>query len=102
SPLSDQFVRWKLWAEWPHYVGPMIAENTEPVGLYHGVLYLWVKHSTWLHQLQFLKEQIQDSINSKLEKKLITGIRLTLDRREVPQAHSADEIRQQLQKLLPE
>ncbi|RZJ40298.1 MAG: DUF721 domain-containing protein, partial [Chryseobacterium sp.] len=69
SPLSEQFMRWKLWARWSEFVGPTVAENTEPVGFHRGTLFLWVRNSTWMQQLSFMREHIQDSINKKMGKK---------------------------------
>lgn len=66
SPLSEQFLRWKLWGRWKEYVGPTIAENSEPVGLVRGVLYIWVKHSVWMQQMVFFERPNQTSIESKI------------------------------------
>lgn len=85
SPLSDQFMRWKLWAQWADYVGPTVAQNAEPVGYQRGCLYLWVRNSTWMQQMIFMKDPIQEAINKKMGRKFVRAIRFTLDRREVPQ-----------------
>lgn len=101
SPLSEQFLRWKLWMKWKDVVGDSIAQNSEPVGLQHGVLYIWVKSSVWMQQMFFLKTQIKNSINQKFKKGYVRDIRFTLDRRAVPQDNSA-ELKNQIQKLMPE
>jgi len=103
SPLSEQFLRWKLWARWGEFVGPTIAQNTEPVGLNRGVLYLWVKSSSWMQQLTFMKDPIRDTLNKKLGQPLIKNIRFTLDRREVPvEAVAQDEFKNVISKIAPE
>jgi hypothetical protein len=84
SPLSEQFLRWKIWARWPDYVGVSLAKECEPVGYFRGTLYLWVRSSSSMHNLNFLKDQIQAEINKKLERTFVQKIRLTLDRKEVP------------------
>ncbi|MCX7977412.1 MAG: DUF721 domain-containing protein [Bdellovibrionaceae bacterium] len=84
NPFSEQFLRWKLWARWADYVGPTVAEATEPVSLRRGILYLWVPNSSWIHHLSFMKEQIRDSLNKKLSQPVIREVRLTLDRKAVP------------------
>lgn len=86
SPLSEQFVRWKIWYSWEEYVGTTMANCCLPVGFDRGTLYIWVKNSTWMHHLHFLKETIQEQINSRLGKVFVRRIRLTLDRKEVPNA----------------
>lgn len=84
SPLSVQFIRWKLWKKWPEYVGETIAQASEPVGYLRGVLYVWVKHSAWMQQLVFMREHMKDSINKKLNQQYVYEIRLTMDRKSVP------------------
>ncbi|MBO9665261.1 MAG: DUF721 domain-containing protein [Bdellovibrio sp.] len=100
SPLSEQFMRWKLWAKWEEVVGPTIAKNAEPVGFQRGVLYVWVRNSAWMQQMIFLKDQIRDTINSKFENNFVKYIKFTLDRREVPQDDQTG-IREMIQRLAP-
>ncbi|MBS1971522.1 MAG: DUF721 domain-containing protein [Bdellovibrionales bacterium] len=103
SPLSEQFMRWKLWARWSEFVGPTIAQNTEPVGLNRGVLYLWVRSSSWMQQLTFMKDPIQDTLNKKLGQHLIKNIRFTLDRREVPSdVQAQQDFKNVISKIAPE
>lgn len=100
SPLSEQFLRWKIWAQWEDYVGPTVAKNAEPVGYQRGVLFLWVRNSAWMQQMIFMKDPIQAAINKKLGRNFIKGIRFTLDRREVPQQSDAD-FKDLIQKIVP-
>lgn len=94
SPLSEPFARWKLWAQWEKVVGPTVAEQTEPVGLSRGVLYLWVKSSTWMQQMHFLKAQILESIQKKAGVNCIQDIQFTRDRKAVPKgAEDQEEIK---------
>ena len=91
SPLSEQFIRWKIWAQWPDYVGASLAKECEPVGYFQGTLLLWVVSSSSMHNLNFLKEQIQNQINHKIGREFVKKIRLTLDRKEVPTDHKQQE-----------
>jgi len=101
SPLSEQFMRWKLWARWSDFVGPTVAQNTEPVGFYRGTLYLRVSNSSWMQQLSFMKEHIQAKVNQKLGQNFVKNIRYTLDRREVPNGNQ-EEFKNVIQKIVPE
>jgi predicted nucleic acid-binding Zn ribbon protein len=101
SPLSEQFMRWKLWAKWEEVVGPTIAKNAEPVGFQRGVLYVWVRNSAWMQQMIFLKDQIRDTINQKFENNFVRYVKFTLDRREVPQSDDAD-FKNMIRNLAPE
>jgi predicted nucleic acid-binding Zn ribbon protein len=84
GPVSEQFLRWKLWLNWADIVGPTTAEHTEPVSYHNGVLYLWVKNSTWMQQMTFISETIKNTINQKFKKNFVTEIRYTLDRKNTP------------------
>ncbi len=101
SPLSEQFLRWKLWAKWEEVVGPTIAKNAEPVGFQRGVLYVWVRNSSWMQQMIFMKDHIQNSINTKFDNNFVKYIRFTLDRREVPQSDQQG-FKEMIQKIAPE
>ncbi|MGZ3793192.1 MAG: DUF721 domain-containing protein [Bdellovibrio sp.] len=101
SPLSEQFMRWKLWAKWGEVVGPTIATNTEPVGFQRGVLYVWVRNSSWMQQMIFLKDPIRDTINKKFENNFVKYIKFTLDRRDVPNSNQ-ESFKDMIQKIAPE
>jgi len=103
SPLSDQFVRWKLWAQWSEIVGPTIADQTEPVGISKDCLVLWVKSSPWMQQLYYMKNQILRTVVLKTGLTHIKNIHFTLDRRAVPQDQSQQgEIKKFISDLVPE
>ena len=97
SPLSDQFLRWKLWAQWEQIVGQQMASVCEPVGLYKGVLKVWVKNSAWHHQLQFFREEILKKIQQHESYSVISNLVFTLDRKSVPDEM---ETRQELKRHL--
>ncbi len=101
SPLSEQFLRWKLWAKWDEVVGATIAKNAEPVGFQRGCLYVWVRNSTWMQQMIFMKDPIKDKINQNFQSNFVRYIRFTLDRHEVP-ATSDFELKQMISKIAPE
>lgn len=93
-------MRWKLWAKWEEVVGPTIAKNAEPVGFQRGVLYVWVRNSTWMQQMIFMKDPIRDTINQKFENNFVKYIKFTLDRREVPQSDDM-QFKEMIQKIAP-
>jgi predicted nucleic acid-binding Zn ribbon protein len=101
SPLSEQFMRWKLWAKWEEVVGPTIAKNAEPVGFQRGTLYVWVRNSTWMQQMIFMKDPMRETINKKFENNFVKYIKFTLDRRDVP-ASDQQGFREMIHKIAPE
>ena len=103
SPLSQQFLRWKIWRRWEEYVGPTIAQNSEPVGYVNGQLYLWVKNSSWMQQLVFMRDPIKDKINKKLGFLFVKNVTLTLDKKSVPKdPQEAEALKDSLAKLISE
>lgn len=48
---------------WKRAVGPQVAARTLPETLKRGTLYVRVSAAVWLHQLQFLKEEIIRKFN---------------------------------------
>lgn len=101
SPLSQQFLRWKLWRKWPEYVGPTVGVNSEPVGYVRGNLYVWVKNSAWMQQMVFMKDPIKESINKKLGFRFVANIHLTMDRKSVPRdAQEAVDLKEAIARLM--
>lgn len=84
GPVSDQYLRWKLWLNWKEIVGPTVAENAEPISYRYGVLWLHVKNSVWMQQMTFMLEPIKNSVNQKFKEGFVKEVRLTLDRRMTP------------------
>lgn len=101
SPLSQQFLRWKIWRKWAEFVGASIGEHSEPVGYVRGTLYVWVKNSTWMQQMVFMKNPIRDQINKKLGFNFVKNIHFTLDKMSVPKdAQEAKDLKESIAKLM--
>lgn len=86
SGLSQQFQWWTLLKQWPDVVGETIAAHSLPVGYKAGVLYVWVHNSVWLQQLVFMVDPIRKKINEHVGRNWVKRIRLTLDRKELPES----------------
>ena len=84
SPLSQQFLRWRLWNEWEHVVGPEIANHSMPVGYLDGALYVWVKSAPRMQEMQFVVRPLMQKINQFAGTHWVRSIRFTLDRKSVP------------------
>ncbi len=90
GPVSDQYLRWKLWLSWEEVVGKTVAENAEPISYHNGVLWLCVKNSVWMTQMTFMVEPIKNSVNQKFRPNFVKEVRLTLDRRLTPSAQDVE------------
>jgi hypothetical protein len=99
GPVSDQYLRWKLWLAWKDVVGVTVSENSEPIAYHRGILTLCVRNSVWMTQMNFMKEPIMNSVNQKFKSGFVKEIRLTLDRRQTP-SQADENFRSQVQKFV--
>ena len=65
---------------WQRAVGDAIAANTRPARIKGDTLWVNVDNSVWIHELQFLKEDILSSLNAMLEDKVFSEIRFKIGR----------------------
>lgn len=84
NPLSEQFIRWKMWSRWEEIVGPTLAKSTEPVGWQWNTLLIWVPHSTVMQQMLFLKQNILQAVQKAYPQLAIKDVKFTLDRKQTP------------------
>ena len=75
EPGSTLNAVWQLWDE---AVGGTIAQNARPAAIKGGLLIVHVSSSTWIHQLQFLKNDVIAQLNSALGKPLIEQIKFKI------------------------
>ena len=110
SPLSEQFIRWRLWNSWPDVMGTAIARQTLPVGYHEGILYVWVKNSSQMQDLIFLVKPVREKINQfaircgwpESSGPWAHQVRFTLDRKSVPKLQESPEgLREFLAKQSP-
>lgn len=64
----------QIWNVWDRAVGPVIAENARPTGFKGKILLVYANSSPWVHQLQFLKEDIIQKLNNEVGEELVTDI----------------------------
>jgi len=68
--LKDQ----PLWDAWHKAVGKTISAQTRVDRLDHDTLLVKVSSSAWMHQLQFVKNEIMEKLNEILEKESVRNI----------------------------
>jgi len=66
---------WNVWAE---VVGPLLASRTEPLRIEDGKLFVRVANSTWMQELQFLKDEIRHRLNHRLGAQIVREIFLVM------------------------
>ncbi|MGD9056349.1 MAG: DUF721 domain-containing protein [Desulfobacterales bacterium] len=67
-----------VWHLWDVAVGETIAQNARPAAFKDNLLIVHVSNSTWIHQLQFLKNDLISALNTALGQPLLTDIRFKI------------------------
>ncbi len=68
----------RIFGLWEYAMGKRIAENTRPAAFKGNLLLVNVVSSPWMQQLQFLKNDIINNINTALGKELVREIRFKI------------------------
>jgi len=68
----------RIWELWDRAVGPVIAANTRPAAFKGNLLLVHAASSTWLHQLQFMKEDILQKVNQSLGEGTVADIKFKI------------------------
>jgi hypothetical protein len=71
----------RILIQWEKIVGPRVAAHTTPDALSKGTLWIRVDSSSWMHQLSFLKVDIQHKANELCGEDIVKDIRFHLGRR---------------------
>lgn len=77
-PSGGELANFPLWTEWPHVVGPVIAQHARPVRLRRGVLVVEVDGVEWMHELRYLKQELRTRLNAHLGRAVVREIFLAL------------------------
>ena len=75
---ESDFELMRVWQIWDGIVGDVIAQNAKPAAFKGRVLLVHVSSSTWVHQLQFLKQDMISKLNSALGKALIEDLKFKI------------------------
>ena len=68
----------RVWHVWDRIVGDVISKNAKPAAFKGRILLVYVTSSTWVHQLQFLKEEMIGKLNEGLGKSLIDDLKFKI------------------------
>ena len=68
----------QVWQVWDDIVGEVIAQNARPAAFKGKILLVHVSSSTWVHQLQFLKQETIAKLNNAFGKALISDLKFKI------------------------
>lgn len=68
----------QIWESWKEVVGGPLSGQTRLTGLKSGMLQVRVSHSTFRHQLEYMKPDIIKQINQALGRTMVSDIRFSV------------------------
>lgn len=82
---------YSVWNVWAEVVGEVLASKAEPLRIEDGRLFVGVASSTWMQELQFLKDELRTRLNQRLGAFIVRDLYLVLGgpRRRRPKAPAA-------------
>lgn len=72
--LSRRLREYEVLEKWPEIVGGKIARVTAAERLHEGKLWIRVSHSAWRNELQFMKREIIEKINTSFREEIVRDI----------------------------
>ena len=72
--LSPKLEEYGIWPIWNEIVGVTVARNAQPEKIRNGTLFVKVSSSTWMQELQYMKEMISEKLNQSLGKEVVKNI----------------------------
>lgn len=72
--LSPKLEEYGIWPIWNEIVGVTIARNAQPEKIRNGTLFVKVSSSTWMQELQYMKEMISEKLNQSLGREVVKNI----------------------------
>lgn len=72
--IEDKMDELDLYKEWTEMMGATIAAKTKSLELRKRVLVIHIESSVLRHELSFAKEKLKESLNRKLQKRVVDEI----------------------------
>ena len=76
--LGIKVKQYQIWDVWDSVVGKPIAQQAQPQQIRNMILWITVSSSTWMQQLEFMRQQIIDRLNERIGEKVIKDIRFRI------------------------
>jgi predicted nucleic acid-binding Zn ribbon protein len=86
--LQKRFAEYRAVEAWDEVVGSTVAEQAQATVIRGGVLFVDVKSSVWMQELQLLRGDIIERLNAHLEQPFVKSMVLSIERSPYPGAGS--------------
>jgi predicted nucleic acid-binding Zn ribbon protein len=70
----------EVWKVWREVVGDLLAAKAEPLRIEDGKLVVRVANSTWMQEIQYLKDEIRGRLNRRIGASVVRDLFLVLGR----------------------
>jgi len=84
--LQKRFAEYQAVEVWEQVVGRAVAEQAQATVIRDGVLFVDVKSSVWMQELQLLRVDIVERLNAHLGKPFVKSMVLSMERSPYPGA----------------
>lgn len=78
--FRERLREYAVWNVWEEVVGDVLASKTEPIRIEEGKLVIRVANSTWMQEIQYLKDDIRIRLNRRLGGPIVRDLYLILGR----------------------
>lgn len=89
--LSSKLEEYRIWPVWDEIVGTAIARNAQPEKIRNGTLFVKVSSSTWMQELQYMKEMISERLNGSLGRQVVKNIFFFVGKIDPVKLHPGDQ-----------
>jgi hypothetical protein len=72
--LNSKYKEFRMLQSWGELMGPMIANRTDDIRIYEGVLYIQLSSASLRTELSYAKAKIIQSLNDKVGELIIKDI----------------------------
>lgn len=76
--LGIRVKQYHIWEVWDDVVGEHIAREAQPKQIRNMILWVHVSSSTWMQQLEFMKQDIVSKLNERIGEKVVHDIRFRI------------------------
>lgn len=78
AEFRDRMREHEVWNVWGDVVGALLASKAEPLRIDDGRLFVRVSNSTWMQELQYLKDDVRRRLNQRLGGLIVREIHLVV------------------------
>ena len=78
SNIDVDLQLYRLWEQWADLVGTTIAQNARPAAIKGKLLLVNVSSAPWMQQLQYLKPELMEKLNSAFGREAVEDIRFKI------------------------